>query len=125
MANSTTLHNMEALVNGADGALRTLLEYIVNNPTTVALTVLSVLSCLPGLVYIPILRLIGFRAGGILAGTLAAKLHALQAPLAAAGAISTSLSAAMGGYGVAIFNLLVRVAAVIGWIVTYLWNRRA
>ena len=86
MANSTTLHNMEALVNGADGALRTvrsiqlctsdaqtdmssqLLEYIVNNPTTVALTVLSVLSCLPGLVYIPILRLIGFRAGGILAG---------------------------------------------------------
>ncbi|KAI6783862.1 uncharacterized protein J7T54_001738 [Emericellopsis cladophorae] len=114
---------MEALVKCADGALRTLPESIANNPITVALSVLSIF--LPNVVYIPILRVFGFGTGGIMAGTLASKLHALQAPLAAAGAISTALSAAMGGYGVPILNLLVRVGAVIGWIITYLWKRTA
>ncbi|KAG9257296.1 uncharacterized protein F5Z01DRAFT_463624 [Emericellopsis atlantica] len=63
VANSTNLHDMEALVRWAYGALRTLLEIIVNNPTTaVALDVLSFF--LSSLVYTPILRMIGFGTGG-------------------------------------------------------------
>ncbi|EMD00287.1 hypothetical protein BAUCODRAFT_372368 [Baudoinia panamericana UAMH 10762] len=97
-------------------------KYIEEHPLeTAVFAVETVVFFVPGGVYIPLLRVLGFGRLGVRARSVAALLQSMIGPyVPARGWFAHLVSAAMGGYGRAVLNTITRVTIKIGWLLGFL-----
>ncbi|KAF3391361.1 hypothetical protein F1880_007532 [Penicillium rolfsii] len=87
----------------------------IQNPLLATCTVVgttgAVIIAAPGLVTVPALSGVGFTAGGIKAGSIAAAAHSWIGNVATGSAVAVCQSAGAGGGGIAIVNGVAQVGA--------------
>ncbi|KAI4242568.1 MAG: hypothetical protein L6R40_003949 [Gallowayella cf. fulva] len=89
-------------------------DWVIDHPNEVAqYAATGVVILYPGIVVAPILRVVGFASGGVVAGSAAATHQASLSPVAAKSIFSTLQSAGAGGYGLAVANGVVRAGGAV------------
>jgi hypothetical protein len=111
---NATLEDLQAIK--LEDLPQEILDWIKANPGQTAFYVVGgVAFFAPGLLYGPLLNLVGFGAGGVRRGSMAAAMQRMFGAAVPAGSLfATSTSAAAGGYGVAAWNGAFRAGALRG-----------
>ncbi|KAK5716740.1 hypothetical protein LTR15_009632 [Elasticomyces elasticus] len=102
------------------------LQYIEDHPFEVAIYLVeTMLIFMPGGVYVPLLRILGFGAKGPMARSIAARIQAkIGARVPARSWFAHLVSGAMGGYGKAVLRMWTRVFLKVASWAAFLAGRR-